>query len=59
MLNAPLGWLGILLGMLAGAAFGFRVAWCNRFGQGREELPSQPDAEIVSLAEFPALLGLE
>ena len=40
------------------AAFGFRVAWCNRFGQGREHLPSQPDAEITTLAELPALLGL-
>ena len=40
------------------AAFGFRVAWCNRFGQGRERLPSQPDAEITTLAELPALLGL-
>ncbi len=41
------------------AAFGFRVAWCNRFGQGRERLPSQPDAEITTLAELPALLGLQ
>ena len=40
------------------AAFGFRVAWCNRFGQGRERLPSQPDVEIATLAELPGLLGL-
>ena len=40
------------------AAFGFRVAWCNRFGQGRERLPSAPDAEIATLAELPPLLGL-
>ena len=40
------------------AAFGFRVAWCNRFGQGRERLPSPPDAEIATLAELPPLLGL-
>lgn len=40
------------------AAFGFRVAWCNRFGQGREHLPAQPDTEIKTLAELPQLLGL-
>lgn len=36
---------------------GLRVVWINRFGQRREHLPSQPDAEIKSLAELPALLG--
>jgi 2-haloacid dehalogenase len=36
---------------------GLRVAWINRFGQRRERLPSQPDAEIKSLAELPILLG--
>ncbi len=36
---------------------GLRVAWINRFGQRRERLPSQPDAEIRSLAELPGLLG--
>ena len=30
----------------AAATFGFRVAWCNRFGQARERLPDAPDAEI-------------
>jgi len=40
------------------ASFGFRVAWCNRFGQGREHLPAQPDVEIKTLAELPPLLGL-
>ena len=40
------------------AAFGFRVAWCNRFGQGRERVPEAPDAEIATLAELPALLGV-
>ena len=40
------------------AAFGFRVAWCNRFGQGRERVPEAPDAEISTLAELPALLGI-
>ena len=40
------------------AAFGFRVAWCNRFGQGQERVPDAPDAEIATLAELPALLGI-
>jgi len=34
-----------------------RVVWINRFGQHRERLPSQPDAEIKSLTELPVLLG--
>ena len=42
----------------AASASGMRVAWCNRYGQRRERLPGQPDAEIRSLAELPALLGL-
>ena len=42
----------------AAAAFGFRVAWCNRFGQGQERVPEAPDAEIATLAELPALLGI-
>lgn len=43
----------------AGAAtFGLRVAWINRFGQRRERLPHGPDAELRSLAELPALLGI-
>jgi len=40
------------------ANVGLRVAWINRFGQRRERLPSQPDAEIKSLADLPALLGI-
>ncbi len=40
------------------AAFGFRVAWVNRFGQPAEMLPGEPQAELTSLAELPALLGL-
>ena len=40
------------------AAFGFRVAWCNRFGQGQERVPEAPDAEIATLAELPALLSI-
>ncbi|MFQ5971080.1 MAG: haloacid dehalogenase type II [Alphaproteobacteria bacterium] len=40
------------------ASFGFRVVWVNRFGQPRERLPAEPDAETTSLAELPELLGL-
>ena len=40
------------------AAFGFRVAWCNRFGQGQERIPEAPDTEIETLAELPVLLGI-
>ena len=41
----------------AGAAtFGFKVAWCNRFGQSRERLPDGPHAEIKTLAELPAIV---
>lgn len=43
----------------AGAASaGLKVAWINRFNQRPERLPSQPDREIRSLSELPALLGL-
>ena len=40
------------------ANIGLRVAWINRFGQRRERLPSQPEVEIKSLVDLPALLGL-
>ena len=40
------------------AAFGFKVVWVNRFGQEAERLPGAPVAEVRSLAELPALLGL-
>ena len=41
----------------AGAsAFGFKVAWVNRFGQSRERLPGRPDAEIGDLMKLPDLL---
>ena len=40
----------------AGATFGFRVAWCNRFGQARERLPDAPDVEIGTLDELPAIV---
>jgi 2-haloacid dehalogenase len=41
----------------AASAFGFRVVWCNRYGQPRERLPGTPDHEIRTLAELPALLA--
>jgi 2-haloacid dehalogenase len=37
-------------------AFGFRVAWVNRFGQPFERLPNKPDIEIETLADLPKLL---
>jgi 2-haloacid dehalogenase len=41
----------------AASAFGMRAVWCNRYGQRREKLPGQPEREIRTLAELPALLG--
>jgi len=43
----------------AASAFGMRVVWCNRYEQRPERLPGKPDHEIRSLAELPALLGLQ
>ena len=37
-------------------AFGFRVLWCNRFGQQPERIPETPDAEITTLAELPDIV---
>ena len=42
----------------AAAAFGMRAIWCNRYDQPKERLPGQPEREIRSLAELPALLKL-
>jgi 2-haloacid dehalogenase len=42
----------------AASAFGMRVVWCNRYGQRRERLPGNPDREVTSLAELPALVGV-
>lgn len=42
----------------AASAFGFRVAWCNRFGQARERLPGSPDVELRSLDPLPVIVGL-
>ncbi len=33
------------------------VVWRNRYGQRRERLPGNPDREIRTLAELPALVG--
>jgi 2-haloacid dehalogenase len=41
----------------AASAFGMRAVWCNRYGQRKERLPGDPDREIKSLAELPALLS--
>jgi 2-haloacid dehalogenase len=41
-----------------GAAFGFDVAWINRFGQPPESLPGAPHAELKNLAALPELLGI-
>jgi 2-haloacid dehalogenase len=38
------------------AAFGFKVAWVNRFDQREERLPGRPDVEIKNLMELPDLL---
>jgi 2-haloacid dehalogenase len=38
-------------------AAGLRVAWCNRAGQPAERIPDEPDVEIRTLAEIPALVG--
>jgi 2-haloacid dehalogenase len=37
-------------------AFGFRVLWCNRFGQAAERIPETPDAQIATLAELPDIV---
>lgn len=38
-------------------AFGFRVLWCNRFGQTPERIPAAPDGEIRTLSELPGWLA--
>lgn len=42
----------------AAANFGFRVVWCNRFGQHKELIPGDPVHEITTLTELLPLLGL-
>ena len=42
---------------VAAATFGFRVAWVNRFGQARERLTADPDAEIRTLDQLLPIVG--
>jgi 2-haloacid dehalogenase len=37
-------------------SFGFRVIWCNRFGQAPERIPETPDGAIADLSALPAML---
>ena len=37
-------------------AFGFRVLWCNRFGQVAERIPDTPDGEIADLSALPEMV---
>jgi 2-haloacid dehalogenase len=41
----------------AASAFGMCAVWCNRYGQRPERLPGEPQLEVKSLAELPALFG--
>jgi 2-haloacid dehalogenase len=41
----------------AAKANGYRVVWCNRFGQAPERIPEAPDAEIATLAALPEMVG--
>jgi 2-haloacid dehalogenase len=41
----------------AAKANGYRVLWCNRFGQAPERIPEPPDGEIRTLAELPEIVG--
>lgn len=38
-------------------AYGFRVLWCNRFGQAPERIPATPDGEIGDLSLLPGRLA--
>ena len=40
-------------------AFGYRVLWCNRFGQVPERIPEMPDGEITDLSGLPELFGIK
>ena len=40
------------------ATFGFRVAWINRFGQGRERLTAEPNVELKTLDALLPVLGV-
>ena len=41
----------------AAKACGYRVLWCNRFGQAPERIPEAPDAEITTLSALPEIVG--
>ncbi len=40
------------------SAFGLKVAWCNRYGQGGEFLPGTADVVVSTLADIPGILGI-
>jgi 2-haloacid dehalogenase len=41
----------------AAKAFGYRVIWCNRFGQAPERIPDAPDGQISTLSALPDVLS--
>lgn len=41
------------------ATFGFQVAWVNRFGQRRERLTANPQAEIQDLTQLLPIVGVD
>jgi len=41
----------------AAKANGYRVIWCNRFGQAPERIPHAPDVEVITLAALPEIVG--
>ena len=42
----------------AAKANGFRVLWCNRFGQAPERIPERRDGEIGTVAVLPEIVGV-
>ncbi|HEX5611549.1 MAG TPA: haloacid dehalogenase type II [Burkholderiales bacterium] len=42
----------------AAKAFGYRVVWCNRFGQAAERIPETPDGQITTLSMLPEIVTL-
>ena len=40
----------------ADSAFGFKVAWINRFSQAPRNCPAKPDVELRTLDDLPPLL---
>ena len=41
----------------AAKAFGYRVVWCNRFGQAPERIPEAPDGQIQTLSTLPEVVA--